>query len=161
MRTTKSKKSPLLTMVRKRRLNSLLETLLSLLENTKSEVHSLSLVPSPTLNCRLAPMADPRVSLSSLSQATKKQRTLLTPSTVKISMDPEETSESTSQVVPQLQVEIALREVASKLVAVEASVETMVHLQVTPIPSSLATLVSRPQITPLRNSSLNAVKLQQ
>ena len=106
-------------------------------------------------------MADPRVSLSSLSQATKKQRTLLTPSTVKISMDPEETSESTSQVVPQLQVEIALREVASKLVAVEASVETMVHLQVTPIPSSLATLVSRPQITPLRNSSLNAVKLQQ
>lgn len=76
-------------------------------------------------------------------------------------MDPAETSESTSQVVPQPQVEIALREVASKPVAVEASVETMVHLQVTPIPCSLGTLDSRPQITPLRNSSLNAVKLQQ
>ena len=66
-------------------------------------------------------------------------------------MDPEETSELTSQVVPQLQVEIALREVASKLVGTEV-LKVRKMLKVTKV------LKVRLMLDPLDYQDLNVLK---
>ena len=159
MRTLKTKRRKkrsllprLLPLEMMTRRNSLLETFHSTLLRTPSPLLSESMELSLTSSFLLTPRVSSRASLSLSSRLMLRLRLLLMHSTVKTSTA--EPSESTSQAVLPLEVQVALKEVDSS-----PEVHLAAEMALQPL-SSLETLVSRPLKRALSTISQNADPLR-